>query len=327
MSSHTLAVILPNYNHGKYLPTAMQALLDKTRPPDEIVVIDDGSTDNSWEIIQDFASRSSSIRPFRNEKNMGPLYTVNRALGLTQADYIYSGASDDCVLPGFFEKCMDLLAKHPEAGLCCTIGDWHEVSSGLHWQPGAGMADVPSYFSPRKMIELERQGRLFIPTNTAVMKRSALLEAGGFLHELKCICDWFADYVIGFRYGICYVPEALARFNILPTSYYKKHRRVDAEFNVLLENLMRFLTQPKYQDAAELIREGGSLYIHSTPILKILLQHPEYRRFITPNFLRKNLWHASKLGLKRVTPAFVGNVYLRFAGGYHARTPAPEAAT
>src|SRR5206468_3510075 len=135
-------------------------LLDKSRCPDEIVVIDDGSTDNSWDIIQDYAGRHTCIRAYRNEKNMGAVFTVSRGLELARGDYVFASAADDCVLPGFFQKSMELLARYPQAGLCCTIGDWKEVETGLNWHVGVGMADTPAYLSPKRMVELERQGRL-----------------------------------------------------------------------------------------------------------------------------------------------------------------------
>lgn len=314
MNPPTLTVIMPNFNHGQYLPAALNGLVESTWRPDEIIVIDDGSTDNSWEIIQGFAARHPCIRAYRNERNMGAHFTADRALGFAQGDYVLGAAADDCVLPGFVEKSMSLIAKYPHAGLCCTIGDWREVATGLNWHMGVGMADTPSYLSPQKMLELERKGRLYIASNSVIVKRSALLEAGKFLPELKSACDWFAYYVIGFRHGICFVPEPLAVAQILPNSLYQKNRRDPLGYREMLEKILCLLNQPKYQDAAELIRQGGSLYIHGRPMLSVLLSRPENRRFITATFLRKYLRRLSILALKQATPAPLGNLYFRIAG-------------
>ena len=86
--------------------------------------------------------------------------------------------------------------------------------------------------------------------------------------------------------------------------------------------MLELLNQPKYQDAAALIREGGSLYIFGWPMLKLVASQPAYRHFRTLVFARKCLWHSTKLVLKRFTPAFVGNLYLRLAG-YRAGAPKP----
>jgi hypothetical protein len=75
-----------------------------------------------------------------------------------------------------------------------------------------------------------------------------------------------------------------------------------------------------------MIRESGALFIFGGPILRIMLSHRAYRRFLSTTFLRKNLWHSLKVQLKRFTPAFVGNLYFRLAG-YRARSPKAPAST
>jgi glycosyltransferase involved in cell wall biosynthesis len=320
MKQPTLSVIIPNYNHGKYLPVAVNAILKQPVRPLEILIIDDGSTDNSLEVIRDLASRESLIQYYQNEKNCGVSRTLNRGIDLARGDYLFFPAADDEIISGFLEKSLRLLAQYPQAGLSCTIGDWREMATGLNWHMGVGMVEQPSYLSPQRMVELERKGRLYIPGHTTIMKRSALIEAGKFIIELKHCNDWFANYVVGFRHGICVVPEPLAIFNIYPDSYYKRNVRDTKGYREVLERMLKMLNQPAYSDAAEFMREGGSLFIFGMPMLKLLFSRPEYRRFITATFLRKNLWHSTKLVLKKFTPAFLGNLYFRISG-YRAKMP------
>ena len=96
-----------------------------------------------------------------------------------------------------------------------------------------GMADAPCYLSPDQMVELERRNKLLIASHTAILKKAALVAAGGFIPGLKWHCDWFAIYVAGFRDGICFVPEPLAVFNAHATSYYTTGRR-NSIYNRLL---------------------------------------------------------------------------------------------
>ena len=175
------------------------------------------------------------------------------------------------------------------------------------------------------MLELGRQGRLFIAPNTVIMKRAALLAAGKFVPELRGASDWFADYVAGFRHGICFVPEPLAIAQIQPDGYWRRIRQDRASYRAALEELMRLLNQPSYHDAAEMIREAGSLYIHGVPMLKVVLSRPEYRPFLIPALVRKCIWHSTQVFLKRFTPAILGNLYFRVAG-YRACTSRPVAA-
>jgi glycosyltransferase involved in cell wall biosynthesis len=314
VSLPTLSIIIPNFNHGKQLPSAVKAILDQPVKPFEIIIIDDGSTDNSLDVIKGLAKQNPGIKYYQNDQNRGVSYTLNRGIDLAQGEYAFFPAADDQIMPGFLEKSLSLLTKYPQAGLSCTIGDWHELSTGLNWHMGNRMANEPSYISPREMVELEKRGRLYIPGNTIIMRRSALIDAGKYLVELKHVNDWFADYVVGFRHGICFVPEPLARFNIHPNSYYKRNLKDKKAYRQVLEEMVKLLNQPKYTDAAKLIREGGSLYIFAMPMLRLLMSKSEYRRFITPTFLRKNLWHSTKLVIKKVIPAWLGNLYFKVAG-------------
>jgi hypothetical protein len=178
------------------------------------------------------------------------------------------------------------------------------------------MADGPSYFSPAQLFEMEKAGKLLISSHTAVMNRQAILRAGGFVPELKWHCDWFAIYVAAFRQGICFVPKSLAVFNIHPSSFSvrQKERAHREAHRQVLERMLDLLNSAKYADTAKTIRESGALFQFGKPILKLMLTDRRYRRFLTPAFLRKNLWQIFKLEVKKITPHFLANWYFRMAG-------------
>jgi len=317
MSSPAVSVIVPNFNHARYLPRCLTALVGQSVLPREIIVIDDASTDDSVHVAEEFARRHPIVRVHQNNRNQGVAYGANLGLQMARGDYVLFAAADDYVLPGFMEKSVSLLRQHPEAALCCTVGDWHEVATGLNWHVGAGMGGEPCYLAPGRIAELERRGRLYIASHSAIMRRAPLIQAGGFIPELRWHCDWFAIAVVSFRHGICFVPEPLARFFIYPTSYYKSGRK-RLEHRRVLQSMLDLLLMPKYQDVEPLIRESGALFLFAGPMLRLLLRHRAYRRFLTPAFLRKNFAHIVKLELKKFTPTFLGNLYLRLAG-YRAR--------
>lgn len=321
MSAPTLTVVIPNYNHGQYLSKSLQALIERERPPDEVIIIDDGSTDNSWELIQELTRKYRSIRSYRNGRNLGVLPTVNRGLDLASGDFFYGAAADDYVRPGFFEKCMALLGQHPQAGLSCTIGDWQEMDTGLQWHVGVGMTDTPAYLSPDRMVELELAGRLFIAGHTCIVRRSALSEAGRFHAEVKYAGDWFTNYLIGFRHGICVVPEPLAVCQIHPNSYYKRGRRDRAGDAKVMATILRLLSEPRFSEPAMRMRQSGALYIWGYPMLRCMLAHREFRHFLNWPFLRKSASHIGKLSAKRAMPTVVVKTCLRLAGYGAKRTP------
>ncbi|MFM8468992.1 MAG: glycosyltransferase family A protein [Limisphaerales bacterium] len=320
METPSLTVIVPNYNHAALLPRCLDAVLAQTLQPLEVIVIDDCSTDSSWTIIQDYARRNPVIQAHRNEQNRGVIYGVNRGIELARGEYLYFAPADDETRPTLFEKSFAILRQHPEAALCCTVSDFREVPSGMNWHVGVGMADRPCYLAPERLVELERQGKLHIAPNTSVIRRAALIRAGQFVPELKWHSDWFGFYVAAFRGGACFVPEPLAIFYVHPTSYFKAGSQQALVHQEVLRNLMARLTAPACADVIELIRRSGALYIFGWPLFKILRATPAYRRFLTPNFLRKNLWHACKLAVKRWLPVWLANLYFRVAG-YRSQQP------
>ena len=92
-----------NYNHAKLIGRALQALTAQERPPDEIIVVDDASADDSVRVIEEFAAKAPALRLLRNTHNLGAIATLQRGLRAAQGTYVYFGAADDFVLPGFFE--------------------------------------------------------------------------------------------------------------------------------------------------------------------------------------------------------------------------------
>lgn len=73
-----LSVVVPNYNHAQYLPEALNAILNQSCRPMEVIVIDDCSTDNSVEVIEAFIRMDPIIRLYRNERNRGVNFSMNR---------------------------------------------------------------------------------------------------------------------------------------------------------------------------------------------------------------------------------------------------------
>jgi len=110
----------------------------------------------------------------------------------------------------------------------------------------------------------------------------------------------------------------LAVNQIDSTTSYNKGRRDKAGDLKVIEAILRLLSESPYQDAVERMRVSGALYVWGWPMLKVLLRHREYRHYLTPTFVRKNLWHTAKVALKRMGPAWLVNFYCKLAG-YRAK--------
>jgi glycosyltransferase involved in cell wall biosynthesis len=317
MELPSLSVVVPNYNHARSLPACLTAILAQSVPATEIIVIDDGSTDDSVEVMTAFARRNPGIQVHRNDRNHGVVYTLNRGIELARGDYLHFPGADDEVLPGLFEKSLTVLKRNPDAALSCTVSEWRDASTDVSWLMGAGMASEACCFSPDKLVSLEREGRLMIVSHSAVLKASAVREFGGFLPELLWHCDWFLTYASAFRHGLCYIPEILSKVNLHPASYYGTGQR-GKEHARIMARLLELLHEERFRDVGARIRDSGALALHSTPMLLAMLRFPEYRDFLTPLFLRKCLGRRAQIAARRHFPAWLARwcvrVFLKRSG-------------
>ncbi len=99
-----VSVIVPVYNSEQELRDCLDSLVEQTEKDIEIIVIDDGSTDNSPEIEAEYQKKYPNIKVYRNERNLGQSETRNRGIELAEGDYIAFLDSDDYVNPGMYEE-------------------------------------------------------------------------------------------------------------------------------------------------------------------------------------------------------------------------------
>lgn len=115
MSKPYVTAIMTCYNDEKYVAVALKSLLEQTSPPDVVFVIDDASTDDSWNILQALSKEYTSLHISQNKQNIGTVKSRNKLLGLIpeQTDYIVILDSDDVARLDRIEKQVLYLDSHP----------------------------------------------------------------------------------------------------------------------------------------------------------------------------------------------------------------------
>ncbi|MBI5625223.1 MAG: glycosyltransferase [Elusimicrobia bacterium] len=216
----SLSAVLVNYNHGRYLAEALQAVLEQSYPPLEIIVVDDASQDDSISIIQAFARNHPAIRLLTNDRNQGTVFSANRGLQSATSDYVVFIAADDKILPGLFEKSMLLLASHPRAGACTVLVRLVDESGrDLGEQKDLLISTSPRYVSPDDARQILLDYGPWNMSPGAIYKRQSYLECGGFRPELGSSSDAFLFVMLALRDGVCFIPEPLATWRQAAESY------------------------------------------------------------------------------------------------------------
>lgn len=116
LSNKMLDVIMPCYNAEKYISRALESLRIQTFKEFRIIIIDDGSTDNTRDIVTRYMKEDERIELFYNKENKGVAYTRNKGLNLCTAKYIAYMDADDISDIKRFEVQIDYLESHPEIG-------------------------------------------------------------------------------------------------------------------------------------------------------------------------------------------------------------------
>ncbi len=112
-----VSILIPVFNTEKYIGLAIQSILNQTYTDFELVVVDDCSSDKTYEICAKYASTDKRIKLYRNEKNLGMMQNWNHGLSLCHGEYWGKLDADDYWAPTMIEESLFILRANPETGL------------------------------------------------------------------------------------------------------------------------------------------------------------------------------------------------------------------
>jgi len=211
----SIAVVIPNWNDARYLPRCLDSVLCQDVKPDEIVVVDDQSTDDSITVIRQRIKNEVRARLIANSTNVGTSEALNIGIQETKSDYLLFLSSNDFVLPGLFARAKSCLERFPSAGVWSALSIIvNDSGTVLGLQPTPVVALKDAYFTPAESIRLAHKFGNWFGQPTMTYKRSALIELGMF----DSSCGGFADLIVALgvasRYGAIFSPEILGGIRI-----------------------------------------------------------------------------------------------------------------
>jgi len=121
-----VSVIIPCYNHEKYVQETIYSIINQTYKKIELLIIDDGSSDSSYDKIYEMeeqCNRRFSRFEVKTRENKGVIETLNNLITMSSGEYIYLIASDDIAAPQAIEVQLDFLVNHPDYALCVGLND------------------------------------------------------------------------------------------------------------------------------------------------------------------------------------------------------------
>jgi glycosyltransferase involved in cell wall biosynthesis len=202
---HEISVIIPTYNSAAYLPEAIESALNQTVAPLEVIVVDDGSTDQTAQILEHYSGRIVLIA----QENRGLSAARNRGMEEARGDLIAFLDADDVWLSGKLEKQLSCLEDHPRAGLVHSAVIFWEARTGRkYWWDDGKLATGSCYevFFRRNVVVV----------SSVIVRKECLDRIGNFDEELRRrTCE---DYDLWFRiarhYELAYVEEPLTLYRL-----------------------------------------------------------------------------------------------------------------
>ncbi len=191
MGERLVSVVIPAYNAARFLPEAVESVLSQTYGNIEVLVVDDGSTDETGSVVEPFSADKRFRYHFK--ENGGPSSARNAGVHLAKGSHIAFMDGDDVWYPHKLETQMPLFDQHPSPGV--VFSDRHLIDergrpmSGCPWTPYRG----PKLYE-RLLVEN------FVPTSSAVVA-AEVFQSVGFFDESQLLSE---DCDFWLRASVCY---------------------------------------------------------------------------------------------------------------------------
>jgi hypothetical protein len=202
MARPRLTVYTPVYNGAKFLRSAIESILAQSFTDFEYLIVDDASTDETPQIIQDYAD--PRIISVRNEQNLGNHAAASRALSLARGELVARLDSDDVALPGRLERQIAHLDRHPDLGIVAT---WAKVID----ESGREFDRVRTETDPA-LLAWTLTFRCLVVHSSVMLRREWFERMGGYDPALRRGADhdaWTRCLRRGERIGV--IPEYLVQ--------------------------------------------------------------------------------------------------------------------
>jgi len=233
----SVSICVPVYDGLPYLAEALESAIRQTFEDLEIIIVDDGSVDGSWRVVQDFAKKDRRVRALRNDDRLGLVGNWNRCVELAQGEWVKFLFQDDLLCSDAVEKMLE--TSHPEDDLvvCARrllIADetpehvrrlYEDHLSTHDWRE---LFDQQGYVSAEEFslrVAQEPDKNCLGEPTAAMIRRSVFSRVGLFREDLVSLCDWEFLARVAACSGVRLLDEELAVFRVHEASESALNRR------------------------------------------------------------------------------------------------------
>ena len=272
-NSPKVSIILPTYNRAHIIEKAIQSVLNQTYQDFEIIIIDDGSKDDTKKIIRGFQEKDNRIKYIRFEENKGAAAARNAGIKMSKGEYITFQDSDDEWVIDKLEKQMKIIETSSE-NIVVYCGFWRIDGDEKTYIPDIKISNREGN------IHKELLKRNFIGTPSILLLKKNLEKIGMFDENLSRLQDWDLVIRLSRYYNFILIDELLYISHILPDGI-----SVNDEYLINLQIILAKYQDEIYKDHK--IIKAWSIKFNS--IAKYLLDNNDIKK------AKQLYWRAIKL--------------------------------
>lgn len=239
----TVSVIVPNYNHAKFLPERLESIFNQTYTDFEVILLDDSSTDNSRSVIDSFKDHPKVIHTLYNEKNSGSTFRQwQKGFELAKGKYVWIAESDDIADPDFLKILTGVLEEYPSVGIAYCQSQVINASNNVLYNNEKWTRDL-DYVDWSKPFQIAGEDAIrnmfifknIIPNASAVLFRSELVKnLTKDFTRFRYTGDWMV-WIAFLRTGnLYYTPLQLNKFRF-HENVTRKRTTIEKNAEYLLE--------------------------------------------------------------------------------------------
>ncbi len=230
MTNPAVSVVLPVYNCPQYVDEAINSIFAQTFDDFELIVIDDGSTDETPLLLRKYTDRRMTLI---RQENRGLAATLNRGIELSKGRYVARQDQDDASFPQRFAKQVAFLDQHPECGI---VGTWAEI-----WRERAMTKRIHRHASDNSTLKFELLFNNPFVHSSVMIRKSALDHIGGYStdKDRQPPEDYELWSRISRKFDVANIPEVLHRYREVASSMSRDGPApfLDHLINICTENI------------------------------------------------------------------------------------------
>jgi glycosyltransferase involved in cell wall biosynthesis len=215
----TVSVLMPAYNAESFIKESIESILQQTYKDFEFVIVDDASTDSTWNIIQEYSNIDKRIKAFRNSKNLYIAENRNKCIKLSNSEFIIWQDADDISEPTRIEKLLSKIESDPDIGLC---GSYLEIFTSN------GKSSTRTYSQNDELLRYKIFRYSPVAQPSSIVRRKSIERVGKYNPQLPPAEDIDMSFRIGEYYKFANVPEVLLKYRMHANSAtFKNIKRIE----------------------------------------------------------------------------------------------------